>query len=171
MTWLTKKQAVEYLRCSTSTITRYTKCPVSPLPHSFIGNQMRFHKKDLDALSKNSFEGKDITPIDPALIKELKKLIDMFLRCGGHDKKKIYNAYLKAINEKDRPSVILVKTIKGFGLNTFVGKNVTHQKKKIDFETLNEYREKLQIPIIQTLYNIFMIKLISFNRIVIRRTR
>jgi len=75
------------------------------------------------------------------------ELLDMFIRCGGHDKKKIYNSYLKAIKTKDRPTVILVKTIKGYGLNTFIGKNVTHQKKKIDFETLNEYREKLQIPI------------------------
>ena len=49
MVWLNKREAAEYLRASTRTITRYTKCPVSPLPHSFIGNQMRFHKKDLDA--------------------------------------------------------------------------------------------------------------------------
>ena len=49
MIWLNKIEAAQNLRASTRTITRYSKCPVSPLPHSFIGNQMRFHKKDLDA--------------------------------------------------------------------------------------------------------------------------
>ena len=49
MIWLNKTEAAQYFRVSTRTITRYSKCPVSPLPHSFIGNQMRFHKKDLDA--------------------------------------------------------------------------------------------------------------------------
>ena len=49
MIWLNKTEAAQYFRVSTRTIARYSKCPANPLPHSFIGNQMRFHKKDLDA--------------------------------------------------------------------------------------------------------------------------
>ena len=47
--WLNKKEAADYLRISTRTITRYANCPVNPLPHSFVSNRMMFHKADLDA--------------------------------------------------------------------------------------------------------------------------
>jgi len=50
--WLNKKEAADYLRISTRTITRYANCPDVSLPHSFIGNQMRFHTKDLDSWLK-----------------------------------------------------------------------------------------------------------------------
>ncbi|MBG90192.1 MAG: pyruvate dehydrogenase (acetyl-transferring), homodimeric type [Actinobacteria bacterium] len=70
------------------------------------------------------------------------------LNRGGHDPKKIYNAYMAAINEKNAPSVILAKTVKGYGLGEAgEGKNISHQQKKLNEKELREFREKLNIPI------------------------
>ena len=54
------------------------------------------------------------------------------LRYGGHDPAKIYAAYHEAVNHKDQPTVILARTIKGYGLGEAgEGRNITHQQKKI----------------------------------------
>jgi pyruvate dehydrogenase E1 component len=68
------------------------------------------------------------------------------LRRGGHDPLKVYAAYHAAL-ESDRPSVILAHTVKGWGIDSFAGKNTTHQKKKMNLEDLVAYRNRLQIPI------------------------
>ncbi len=70
------------------------------------------------------------------------------LRRGGHDPKKVYNAYKAAYDNKGSPSVILAKTIKGYGLGeTGEGKNITHQQKKLIAEELREFRIRFNIPI------------------------
>ena len=68
------------------------------------------------------------------------------LRRGGHDPLKVYAAYHAAL-ESDRPSVILAHTVKGWGIDSFAGRNTTHQKKKMNLEDLVAYRNRLQIPI------------------------
>jgi pyruvate dehydrogenase E1 component len=68
------------------------------------------------------------------------------LRRGGHDPLKVYAAYHAAL-ESDRPSVILAHTVKGWGIDSFAGRNTTHQKKKMNLEDLIAYRNRLQIPI------------------------
>lgn len=70
------------------------------------------------------------------------------LRRGGHDPKKVYAAYHAAVSHKGKPSVILVKTVKGYGLGTAAeGKNISHQQKKLTEKELREYRNRFNIPI------------------------
>ncbi|MCU9519818.1 pyruvate dehydrogenase (acetyl-transferring), homodimeric type [Corynebacterium sp. ES2794-CONJ1] len=67
---------------------------------------------------------------------------------GGHDYRKVYAAYKRAMEVKDRPTVILAHTIKGYGLgHNFEGRNATHQMKKITLEDLKVFRNKMEIPI------------------------
>jgi pyruvate dehydrogenase E1 component len=70
------------------------------------------------------------------------------LKRGGHDYKKIFAAYQAAMNHKGQPTVILAKTIKGYGLGkAFEGRNATHQMKKLTLENLKSFRDDLRIPI------------------------
>jgi pyruvate dehydrogenase E1 component len=70
------------------------------------------------------------------------------LRQGGHDPRKVYAAYKAAVDHKGSPTVILARTIKGYGLGeSGEGKNVTHQQKKLDEEELRHFRTRFQIPI------------------------
>ncbi len=70
------------------------------------------------------------------------------LRLGGHDPEKIYAAYRAAVNNKGTPTVILARTIKGYGLGEAgEGKNITHQQKKLNEEELREFRRRFDIPI------------------------
>ncbi len=70
------------------------------------------------------------------------------LNRGGHDPHKIYAAYAAAAKHKGQPTVILAKTIKGYGLGKQgQSKNPTHQLKKVDLETIREMRDRFKIPI------------------------
>jgi pyruvate dehydrogenase E1 component len=70
------------------------------------------------------------------------------LNRGGHDPHKVYAAYCAAVKHKGQPTVILAKTIKGFGLGKQgQAKNPTHQLKKIDTATIKEMRDQFAIPI------------------------
>ena len=70
------------------------------------------------------------------------------LRRGGHDPEKVYAAYKAAVECKGQPTVILAKTIKGYGLGEAgEGRNVTHQQKKLNEEELREFRSRFGIPI------------------------
>jgi len=68
------------------------------------------------------------------------------LRRGGHDPLKMYAAYQAAL-ESDKPAVILAHTVKGWGIDSFAGRNTTHQKKKMNIEDLIAYRDRLNIPL------------------------
>ena len=70
------------------------------------------------------------------------------LRRGGHDPEKVHAAYQAAVNCIDQPTVILAKTIKGYGLGEAgEGRNVAHQQKKLNEEELVEFRSRFGIPI------------------------
>ncbi len=67
---------------------------------------------------------------------------------GGHDPTKVYNAYKAAMEHKGAPTVILARTIKGYGLGEAgEGKNITHQQKKMNEEELRAFRTRFGIPI------------------------
>ena len=67
---------------------------------------------------------------------------------GGHDVRKMYAAYKAAIEHKGQPTVILAKTVKGYGLGEAgEGKNISHQQKKMNEKELREFRERFNIPI------------------------
>ncbi len=70
------------------------------------------------------------------------------LRRGGHDPVKVFNAYRRAIEHTGGPTVILAKTIKGYGLGEAgEGRNVTHQQKKLNEDELVQIRRRFDIPI------------------------
>lgn len=70
------------------------------------------------------------------------------LNRGGHDPVKVYAAYKKANETKGRPTVILAKTVKGYGMGDAAeGKNIAHSVKKIDIDTLRKFRDRFNIPI------------------------
>jgi pyruvate dehydrogenase E1 component len=70
------------------------------------------------------------------------------LNRGGHDPEKVYAAYKAAVETPGRPTVILAKTIKGYGLGEAgEGRNMTHQKKKYNEQELREFRTRFSIPI------------------------
>ena len=68
------------------------------------------------------------------------------LNRGGHDYKKVWNAYNAAVNHKGQPTVILAKTVKGFMMGRWgESQNITHQQKKLDDEALKEFRNRIFI--------------------------
>jgi len=70
------------------------------------------------------------------------------LNRGGHDPHKIYAAYHAAVNHTGQPTVILAKTVKGYGMGEAgEGQNITHQQKKMGEEALKQFRDRFQIPI------------------------
>jgi pyruvate dehydrogenase E1 component len=70
------------------------------------------------------------------------------LNRGGHDAHKIYAAYHAAVNHKGGPTVILAKTVKGYGMGEAgEGQNITHQQKKMGEEAVRAFRDRFQIPI------------------------
>lgn len=67
---------------------------------------------------------------------------------GGHDPQKVYAAYKAAVDHKGSPTVILAKTVKGYGLGEAgEGRNVTHQQKKLNERELREFRARFDIPL------------------------
>ena len=70
------------------------------------------------------------------------------MRLGGHDPVKVHAAYKAAVEHKGAPTVILAKTIKGYGLGEAgEGKNITHQQKKLNDDELRMFRSRFGIPI------------------------
>jgi pyruvate dehydrogenase E1 component len=88
---------------------------------------------------------------DPRLLKLVEPFSDeelRRLRLGGHDPRKVYAAYKAASENKGAPTVILARTIKGYGLGEAgEGKNITHQQKKLNEDELQEFRTRFDIPL------------------------
>ncbi|MFH1754922.1 MAG: pyruvate dehydrogenase (acetyl-transferring), homodimeric type, partial [Candidatus Latescibacterota bacterium] len=88
---------------------------------------------------------------DPNLLRLVEHLSDgqlEKLRLGGHDPEKIYAAYQAAVEHRGSPTVVLARTIKGYGLGEAgEGKNITHQQKKLNEEELREFKARFDIPV------------------------
>ena len=88
---------------------------------------------------------------DPRLLDMVKHLSDdqlKRLRLGGHDPVKVFNAYKFATEHKGQPTVVLARTIKGYGLGEAgEGKNITHQQKKLNESDLRIFRTRFGIPV------------------------
>jgi pyruvate dehydrogenase E1 component len=88
---------------------------------------------------------------DPRLLKLVEPFSDdalRRLRLGGHDPRKVYAAYKAATEHKGAPTVILARTIKGYGLGEAgEGKNVTHQQKKLNEDELRVFRSRFAVPL------------------------
>ena len=87
---------------------------------------------------------------DPEVMKLVSQMTDRdidSLKRGGHDFKKLFAAYDKALNTKGKPTVILAKTKKGYGMGQAgESKMTSHQAKKLDFEALKAFRDKFSLP-------------------------
>jgi len=70
------------------------------------------------------------------------------LKRGGHDPQKVYAAYAAAMKHTGQPTVILAKTVKGYGMGeSGEGQNITHQQKKMHEDSLQQFRDRFNIPI------------------------
>ena len=70
------------------------------------------------------------------------------LNRGGHDPHKVFAAYHAAVNHKGQPTVILAKTVKGYGMGEAgEGQNTTHQQKSMDIESLKKFRDRFDLPL------------------------
>jgi pyruvate dehydrogenase E1 component len=86
---------------------------------------------------------------------ELKKMVSNLsdediwrLNRGGHDPHKVYAAYASAVKHVGQPTVILAKTVKGYGMGEAgEGQNITHQQKKMGEDALKAFRDRFDIPI------------------------
>ncbi|HSP99054.1 MAG TPA: pyruvate dehydrogenase (acetyl-transferring), homodimeric type, partial [Candidatus Dormibacteraeota bacterium] len=87
----------------------------------------------------------------PELLKMVEDLTDAKLRRlrrGGHDVEKVHAAYRAAVEHVGAPTVILAKTIKGYGLGEAgEGRNVTHQQKKLNEKELRDFRDRFGVPV------------------------
>lgn len=104
------------------------------------------YKTENGAFVRENFFGRD--PRTAALVANMTDDEVWSLKRGGHDYKKIYAAYKAALDHKGQPTVILAKTIKGYGLGkSFEGRNATHQMKKLTLENLKDFRDEMRVPI------------------------
>ncbi|NOT45667.1 MAG: pyruvate dehydrogenase (acetyl-transferring), homodimeric type [Acidobacteria bacterium] len=88
---------------------------------------------------------------DPRLLDMVSHLSDEQLKkltLGGHDPMKVYSAYKAAVEHRGQPTVILARTIKGYGIGEAgEGKNITHQQKKLNEDELRAFRTRFGVPI------------------------
>ena len=109
------------------------------------GEFQDLRSKDGEHLRKNFFES------DPAIAELVKGMSDSDLwqmTRGGHDPRKIYAAYSRAMKAEGLPTVILVKTVKGFGMGKAGEASMgTHSQKKMDTDSLKEFRDRFSIPV------------------------
>ncbi len=104
------------------------------------------YKAESGAYIRENFFGRD-----PRTLQMVEHLSDddiWNLKRGGHDYRKIYAAFKAATEHKGQPTVILAKTVKGYGLGpSFEGRNATHQMKKMTLENLKTFRDDMRVPI------------------------
>ena len=108
------------------------------------GDFQTFKAKD-GAYLRQHFFGKY-----PELLELVKDMTDdqlAHLHRGGHDPAKVYNAYKRAMEHKGGPTVILAKTVKGYGLGTAQARNATHSEKKLTDEGLLDFVKRFEIPV------------------------
>ena len=104
------------------------------------------YKAENGAYVRENFFGRD-----PRTLEMVKDYTDdqlWGLKRGGHDYRKVYAAFKAASEHKGQPTVILAKTVKGYGLGpSFEGRNATHQMKKLTLDNLKQFRDVMHIPI------------------------
>jgi len=111
-----------------------------------VDGEYQNYKAKGGAYTRENFFGKD-----PRLKEMVANMSDediWRLNRGGHDARKVYAAYASATKSEGRPTVILCKTVKGFGLGKAAeGQMIAHQQKKLDDQSLRELRDRFNIPV------------------------
>ena len=103
------------------------------------------------SVAPGSYTRKHFFGTDPALLEMVNHLSDDDIRRlsrGGHDPQKVYAAYSAAIRHQGAPTVILAKTVKGYGLGEAgEGRNITHQQKALNEKELRDFRSRFGVPL------------------------
>ena len=111
-----------------------------------VDGEYQNYKSKGGKFTRDYFFGKD-----PALLEMVANMSDSDiwrLNRGGHDPTKVYAAYHAAVNHRDEPTVILAKTVKGYGMGeSGEGKNISHQVKKMNLDALKQFRNRFNVPI------------------------
>ncbi len=109
------------------------------------GDYQTFKSKD-GAYIREHFFGK--YPETAALVEDWSDEEIFALRRGGHDPQKVYTAYKRATQTENRPTCLLIKTVKGYGMGTAgEGANTAHQSKKMDVDQMKAMRDRFKIPV------------------------
>ncbi|MFJ4038901.1 pyruvate dehydrogenase (acetyl-transferring), homodimeric type [Microbacterium sp. NPDC090007] len=104
------------------------------------------YKAENGAYVRENFFGRDPRALE--LVKDYTDEQVWGLKRGGHDYRKVFAAFKAAKEHKGQPTVILAKTIKGYGLGPhFEGRNATHQMKKLTLDDLKSFRDAMDIPV------------------------
>ncbi len=118
---------------------------LSRMEEAVDGEYQKFKSRD-GAYVREHFFGK--YPELKAMVANMSDEDIWRLNRGGHDPHKIYAAYHAAVNHRGQPTVVLAKTVKGYGMGAVgEGKNVAHQQKKMPIEMLRQFRDRFAIPI------------------------
>jgi len=118
---------------------------LSRMEEAVDGEYQKFKSRD-GAYVREHFFGK--YPELKAMVASMSDEDIWRLNRGGHDPHKIYAAYHAAVNHTGQPTVVLAKTVKGYGMGAVgEGKNVAHQQKKMPIEVLRQFRDRFAIPI------------------------
>ncbi len=109
------------------------------------GDYQTFKSKDGGYIREHFF-GK--YPETAAMVEEWSDAEIFALRRGGHDPQKVYTAYKRATEVEGRPTCLLIKTVKGYGMGTAgEGANTAHQSKKMDVDQMKAMRDRFKIPV------------------------
>ena len=112
------------------------------------GEYQDFKSKDGAYIRKNFF-GR--YPETAAMVEDWTDAEIWALTRGGHDPVKVYAAYKAAVDHKGQPTVILAKTVKGYGMGSAgEGQMIAHQAKKLGHEALKSFRDRFKIPVSDT---------------------
>lgn len=104
------------------------------------------YKAENGAYVRENFFGRDPRTLE--MVKDYSDEQIWNLKRGGHDYRKVYAAFKAASEHTGQPTVILAKTVKGYGLGpSFEGRNATHQMKKLTLDNLKQFRDEMRIPI------------------------
>jgi len=111
-----------------------------------VDGEFQTYKSKDGAFVRDKFFGKH--PDTAALVANMSDDQIWHLNRGGHDPIKVYSAYDAAMRHNDQPTIILAKTIKGYGMgDAGEGQNTAHQQKKMDFEAIKQMRDRFNIPV------------------------
>ena len=111
-----------------------------------VDGEFQTYKANDGAFVREKFFGKH--PETAAMVADMSDDEVWRLNRGGHDPLKVYAAYDAATRHKGQPTIILAKTVKGYGMGAAgEGQNTAHQQKKMDMDAIREFRDRFNIPV------------------------
>ncbi|MGL4339356.1 MAG: pyruvate dehydrogenase (acetyl-transferring), homodimeric type [Rhodoglobus sp.] len=129
-----------------SLLARDTEGALRDLMNRTPDGDYQTYKAENGAYVRENFFGRD--PRTLTMVKDYTDDQIWNLKRGGHDYRKVFAAFKAAQEHTGQPTVILAKTVKGYGLGpSFEGRNATHQMKKLSLDNLKQFRDEMRVPI------------------------